>query len=185
MSWPLWSKSLPIALWPVADRNAWHAAMKPGDVFEPGGVASRWSPASRRKTALGYGRLLFWLQGRAELDPNVEPAARVTRERVSAYLEELKRTNRGHTIQNRIQELGDSMRAIAPQRDWRWLSRAAGRLRASTIPVRNKRARLRLVEELVADGFRLMTEAERDGTLSELGRAALYRDGLIMAFLGS
>ncbi len=97
---------------------------------------------------MGYGRFLFWLQGRAELDPNVEPAARATRERVSAYLEELKRTNRGPTVQNRIQELGDAMRAIAPQRDWRWLLRAAGRLRASTIPVRNKRARLRLVEEL-------------------------------------
>ena len=185
MPGPLWSKSLPIALWPVADRTAWQAGLKPGDVFEPGCVASRWSAATQRKTASGYGRFLFWLMERGELDGALPPASRVTRKRVEAYLDELKRTNRGHTIQNRIQELGDAMRAIAPQCDWRWLLRAAGRLRASTIPVRNKRARLRPIEELVADGFRLTTEAERDGTLSELGRAACYRDGLIMAFLGS
>src|SRR5712692_7048595 len=153
MSGPVWSKSLPIALWPVADRTAWQAGLKPGDVFEPSGVASRWSAATQRKTASGYGRFLFWLMERGELDGALPPASRVTRRRVEAYLDELKRTNRGHTIQNRIQELGDTMKAIAPQGDWRWLLRAAGRL--------------------------------RDGTLSELGRAACYRDGLIMAFLGS
>lgn len=109
---------------------------------------------------------------------------RITHERVAAYLMELKRANRGHTVQNRIQELGDAIRAMAPQSDWRWLLRAAGRLRASTIPVQGKRARLRPIEELVADGFGLMAEAESTGPLSELGRAALYRDGLVMAFLG-
>jgi hypothetical protein len=50
---PTWSKSLPIALWPRADRNAWGAALKPGDAFEPGGIASGWAAATRRKTALG------------------------------------------------------------------------------------------------------------------------------------
>src|SRR6266852_4639788 len=181
MSGPVWSKSLPIALWPVADRTAWQAGLKPGDVFEPSGVASRWSAATQRKTASGYGRFLFWLMERGELDGALPPASRVTRRRVEAYLDELKRTNRGHTIQNRIQELGDTMKAIAPQGDWRWLLRAAGRLRASTISVHDKRARLRPIEELVADGFQLMREAERDGTLSELGRAACYRDGEAVA----
>jgi len=181
---PFRSNSLPIALWPEADRQAWRAALMPGNPFQPGGVASRWSPATRRKTAAGYGRFLFWLQERAALAAEGDPAARVTRERVRTYLDDLKRSNRGHTIQNRVQELGDAVRAIAPQRDWRWLLRAAGRLRAGTKPARDKAARLRPIEALVADGFALMAEAERDGAASRLGRAAIYRDGLVIALLG-
>jgi integrase len=179
-----WSKCLPIDLWPIADRTAWQAALELGDAFDPGGAASRWSPATRRKTASGYGAYLFWLQRRGEFDPNMAPGMRVTRERVARYLEGLRDANRGHTLHNRIQELGDAMRAIAPESDWRWLLRAAGRLRANATPVRDKRGRWRPIEDLVADGFRFMAKAECDHRLSELARAALYRDGLIMAFLG-
>lgn len=157
--------------------------MAPGDVLDPGGVASRWSPATRRKTALGYGRYLFFLLQRGHLDPAVGPADRITHERLAVYLAELQRTNRGHTIQNRIQELGNAMRALAPDRDWRWILRAAGRLRASTIPAQDKRARLRAIEELAAEGLRLMADSESNPALSPLQRALQYRDGLILAFL--
>jgi integrase/recombinase XerD len=37
--------------------------------------------------------------------------------------------------------------------------------------------------EIVAQGYRMMDEAEDSGALSELGRAALYRDGLLLVFL--
>ena len=178
-----WSKSIPIALWPARDRAAWDAALAPGDVLDPGGVASRWSPATRRKTALGYGRFLFFLLQRGDLDVLAGPTNRITHERLAAYLAELQRTNRGHTIQNRIQELGDAMRALAPDRDWRWILRAAGRLRASTIPAQDKRGRLRPIEELAAEGLRLIADAETNPAFSALGRALQYRDGLILVFL--
>jgi hypothetical protein len=176
-----WSKSLPLELWPTGDHAAWQAALKPGGVFEPGGVASRWSAATQRKTALGYGRYLFWLQQHDNLDVTVAPAERVERDLVRAYLQELKLTNRGHTLHNRI---GNAMRALAPEDDWRWLLRAADRLRVSTIPVQDKRARLQPITDLVAQGFRMMDEADQGQGYSELGRAAYYRDGLVMAFLG-
>ena len=178
-----WSKCLPIRLWPPADRAAWEAAMRPSDPFESGGIASRWSAATQRKTAAGYGRYLYWLRERGELDETADPAARITRERLAAYLDELRRTNRGHTIQTRIQELGDAMQALAPNSDWRFIKRAAGRLRANTIPARDKRGRLPRIVDPIAQGYRMMDEAETTGTLSELGRAALYRDGLLLVFL--
>ena len=175
---------MPVELWPAADRMAWEAALKPVDVFDIAGVASRWSEATQHKTELGWGRYLFFLFERAELDPLSTPAERITRERLAAYLAELQRTNRGHTPQNRIQELGDAMRALVPERDWRWILRAASRLRASTVPANDKHTRWRPVEELVAEGFRLMDDAESDQALSALGRALQYRDGLIIVFLG-
>ncbi|MGO8918032.1 MAG: tyrosine-type recombinase/integrase [Stellaceae bacterium] len=162
---------------------AWQAALTPGNVFDPGGVASSWASATQRKTARGYGRFLFWLRERGELDETVDPASRVTPELALAYLQELQRRNAGHTIQNRIQELGDAMRALAPDRDWRWILRAAGRLRADTVPARDKRSRLRPIQELAAAGFGLMAEAETAEGLSDLGRAVAYRDGLLVAFL--
>jgi integrase len=178
-----WSKCLPIRLWPPADRAAWEAAVRPSNPFESGGIASRWSAATRRKTAAGYGRYLYWLRERGELDETADPATRITRERLAAYLDELRRTNRGHTIQTRIQELGDAMQAVAPNSDWRFIKRAAGRLRANTIPARDKRGRLPRIVDPIAQGYRMMDEAEKAGTLSELGRAALYRDGLLLVFL--
>jgi integrase/recombinase XerD len=178
-------KAIPVDCWPEADQAAWLAAHRSGDVLDPGGVAAAWSPATRRKTAAGYGRYLFWLAERGELDPAAVPAGRVTRERLASYLADLRRDNRGHTIQNRIQELGDALRALAPEGDWRWILKAAARLRASTIPAHDKRSRLRPINELAALGFRLMQDSEEDRSLSELGRAVLYRDGLILAFLAS
>jgi integrase/recombinase XerD len=183
MNRPYRSTVLPFERWPRGDQTAWSAALRPGDVFDGPGIAAAWSAATRRKTVSGYGRFLFWLNERGELAPGFPPATRITRERIAAYLEELRRTNRGHTVQNRIQELGDAVRAMAPDQDWRWMSRAAGRLRANTIPARNKRSKLRSIGELAASGFQLMAQAEIESRLSVLGRAALYRDGLIIAFL--
>jgi integrase len=169
--------------WPAADRRAWEAALLPGDIFEPGGVASRWSAATRRKTAAGYGRFLFWLQEQGALDECVGPEARVTRERLAAYLDELRTMNRGHTLQCRIQELGDALRAMVPKQDWRWVLRAAGRLRASTRPAWNKSGRLTPIADVIAQVFRMMAEAEEASARSALGRAALFRDGLLVVFL--
>ena len=76
------------------------------------------------------------------------------------------------------------MRALALDRDWGWILRAAGRLRAETIPAHDKAARLRPIQEIIAEAFRLMDEAEGPGPASALDRAVLFRDGLMIAFLG-
>ena len=178
-----WSKCLPVAHWPALDRAAWERANVPGTPFEPGGIASRWSKTCRRKTALGYGRYLYFLEQRGGLDKNAAPASRVTHRLLLTYLEELEQTNAGYTIPTRIQELGDAMRALAPERDWGFIKRAAGRLRATTIPAMNKRARLPLLTNVIIQGYDMMQEAESDAGASALGRAALYRDGLLLAFL--
>jgi integrase len=178
-----WTKCLPISLWPSADQAAWERAIRPGNPFEDGGMAARWSPATRRKTIAGYGRFLFWLKERNELDETVGPAERITRERIKAYLEDLRSLNHGHTIQCRIQEFGDAMRALAPERDRSFINRAAGRLRADTIPARDKRGRLLPIAEVIAEGSSLLKRAEENENLSEIDRAALYRDGFLLTFL--
>jgi integrase len=48
-----WSNCLPVALWPPCDHAAWEKALQPGDIFEPGGVASGWPPVTQRKRTRG------------------------------------------------------------------------------------------------------------------------------------
>ena len=174
----------PVSLWPRADQAAWAAASEPCGPFDSRNAGGRWAPATWRKNAAGYGCFLTWLDGRGELDPDKPVAQRVTHERLAVYLAHLKQTNRGHTIHNRIQELGDALRALAPDRDWRWIGRAAGRLRAETVAARDKRPRLRPLGELIAAGLALMEHAETAPHLSPHRRAILFRDGLTVSFLG-
>jgi integrase len=174
-------RCMPVGEWPAIDQAAWIAALRPGDPLDPGGLAARWAAESCRKIENGYGRWLTWLAGRNQLDPELAPGARINRDNVAAYIADLGAINHGYTIQGRVQELGRAMRAMAPESEWGWLLRGADRLRSQTVPARDKRARLRSPEELVALGEQLMGEADAgDATLAS---AVRYRSGLVIAFL--
>jgi integrase len=75
------------------------------------------------------------------------------------------------------------MRALVLDYDWGFINRAAGRLRANTIPARDKRGCLPPIAEVIAQGYRMMADAEQNSTLSEIDRSAQYRDGLLLVFL--
>jgi integrase len=95
------------------------------------------------------------------------------------------------TVFNRVQELYDAIRVMAPGRDWTWLKMAQRNLRARAKPIRNKLARLRTADELEELGFALMAEAEtapywhyHDGTgMTVLQGALAFRDGFMIALL--
>lgn len=174
----------PVSLWPSCDRAAWAKAKEPRGPFDARNAGSSWSPATWRKTAAGYGFFLMWREECGELNPDEPASQRVTRKMLSAYLDFLKQRNRGHTVHNRIQELGNAMRILAPEQDWTWIGRAASRLRAETVPARNKLSRLRPLDELIGAGFALMNFAETEPRFSPRKRAILHRDGLMLTFLG-
>jgi hypothetical protein len=111
--------------------------------LDDAGPATEWAPRSAAKYAAGYGRWLCFLDGRGWLDPDALPGARVTRERVAAYVEELQGRNGTYTVVCRLEELAAALRVLAPTDDWRWLLRRAAGLRRDARPVRTKRSRLR------------------------------------------
>lgn len=73
-----------IACWPARDRELWTSCLQPGSLFGGGGFAAIWSEATRFKTICGYTAWLRWLAAHEQLDPNLEPTDRVTKERVVA-----------------------------------------------------------------------------------------------------
>src|SRR5271166_5822860 len=132
----------PAAEWPAADQAAWEAALRHGDPFEPGGLAAAWTAATRTMTESGYGRWLAWLDAERLLMADQTPASRVTRDRVRAYAAGLSILNAPLTVMSRVRQLGNALRAMAPDQDWGWILRAADRMRAEAEPARDKRARM-------------------------------------------
>jgi integrase/recombinase XerD len=174
---------LPIEDWPALDRSLWARGVEPRGLFERGGRGADWSEHSRRKTAGGYGFFLCWLQAQSAWNPEAGPTDRVTRDRVVAYVAELRRDCAPYTVLCRVQELYDAVRVMAPEADWGWLVQIYRALRAQVRPSRDKLSRLKPIDELASLGERLMEEAEAAPDWSARRRAVGYRDGLMIAVL--
>ncbi len=159
--------------------------MDKGDVLEPGGGGADWAPHSRRKIGKGYGRWLTWLDSRGLLDPDAEPAERITPDRVRDYVAEIRTLNAPYTVLARVQELNQAIRVMAPKRDWTWVRRIDNRVRHSAISVRNKRVRVVPANALLALGIELITTADDPESGTRLQRACRYRDGLMIALLAA
>ena len=173
----------PAAEWPAADQAAWEAALRHGDPFEPGGLAATWSAATRTMNQNGYGRWLDWLDAEGLLTADQTPASRVTRDRVRAYAAALSIANMPLSVMSRVRQLGNALRVMAPDHDWRWILRAADRMRTEAKPARDKRARMVPPDELEALGIAIMDAADVDTSETDVRRAGDYRDGLLIATL--
>ena len=172
-----------VALWPAQDRTLWLTALAPADPFAPGGGArARYSAISNRKTEKGYGRWLTWLAATGQLDAAAPPGERITPDRVMVYTAHLAEIgNSSHTILDRLQEVGDMARVLAPQMSRSFINRIASRVRARHTPARDKRPRLRMTDELVSLGLHLMAVADTEPTPRLAAMA--FRDGLVIALL--
>ena len=190
--------SLPIHKWPIAHQEAWHQAFKKQGLFAKPNAATKWRDHSVAKTQKGNGIWLNWVMTRSGLSNEAflssKPEDLVTRDHVQRFIDDMAASNSTMTIYNRIQELYDTITNITPhmpKSDWVWLKAAWQNLRNDAIPVRNKLPALKEADQLEALGLKLMHEAEtapkrhyrRKEGLTDLQRALIYRDGLIIALL--
>lgn len=176
-------RCMKLANWPAADRAAWEAAVTKGGLLEEGGLAAHWRPATRKSVQDAYGRWLTFLALRGHLEPDATPGARLTPDRLRAYIAELQAAVAPLTVRNRVRDLAEALRVMAPAVDLSYLRRARGRLKARAQPVRSKRAQLAPSRDLVQLGQKLMERAERGEAARPLWRAALFRDGLMILML--
>ena len=172
----------PIADWPLRDRELWNKAVEPSGLFD-GGAGAHWAAATRVFIACGYNGWLLWLASKELLDPEMRPADRVTRERVAAYVADMKTELAPYSVLDRIQGLHDALRVMEPQSNWEWLGQLRRNLKAQVRPARDKLSRLKQPQDLMALGERLMDEAEASSEGSARRRAIRYRDGLMIALL--
>jgi integrase/recombinase XerD len=175
----------PVEAWPEADRLAWARATAAGDLLDDGGIAADWREATRRSAVGAYGRWLAHLAAEGALDPAAEPAERVTPEAIRRYLAVLEPACSSITVANYIAVLVMMLQALAPERDWAWLSQVQARLQRRATPSRDKRPRLVPAAELFALGLDLMAEAEAAPAGEAVEAALAFRDGLMIALLAT
>jgi site-specific recombinase XerD len=175
-------RSLPIELWPEADRNAWISACEPSQRLKRGGAGSHLKPITRDDLGRRYGYFLDCMNRRGLLDPNKAAGGHVTREGVDAYLAELNSRVGSVTAYGSIYKLRRACELIDPTGDLSWLSEIEKDL-ALVMRPRSKSDRWVLTEILVKAGLTLITEAENSRKMTKLGRARQVRDGLMVAML--
>jgi integrase/recombinase XerD len=175
----------PLSEWPASHRAAWTLALQPQDLFQPStGYATRWATATQAMIEKGYGRWLGWLELTGRLNPLGSPADHATRENVAAYLDTLQGAGlAGYTVAGLLQQLSNTLKAIAQDGDWVWIQRASSRLHSAAQPVRDVNSRIQPAQDVLTLGYDLMRLAEQDRFRTDLDRAKMFRDGLIIALL--
>ncbi len=169
--------------WPEADRHAWEAAITPGGLLDETGLVAHWRPATRKSVQDAYGRWLTFLDRAGGLGAGTAPAERLTSDRLRGFIAELQATVAPLTLRNRIRDLEQALRVMAPSSEFPYLRRARARLKARGRPVRSKRAQIRPSRDLLQLGLDLIRRAEHGEVARPLWRAALYRDGLMILIL--
>lgn len=175
-------RRLPVNDWPEADREAWLAALAPGDLLEGTmGAAHHWSEDTRDKQRKAYGRWLTSRIAAGTFDHTAPPAARITRDAVRSYLSELQSQVAPWTVLGYIAGLHAVAMAFAPDDDWGWLRRIVRKLEATVRDSRDKHSRLRPASEILACAIARMQAIERNPPERDVATA--YRDALMIGLL--
>jgi integrase/recombinase XerD len=184
MSGPL---SCPLAEWPAPDQAMWASVIAKGSLLDDAGPGAKWREPTRRGRRYAYGAWLVFLDGRGWLDPAVDPADRVTPERIAAYIEHLKLRLAPLSVWTQIDQLSALLVAGRPSRDWSWLRKAAARLEATAERVRPIASRLMPTGEIFAAACAAMDAMEtappREHRVGD--NSARYRDVLMVALLAA
>jgi len=146
-----------------------------------GGAGAHMNPITLADLARRYGYFLDFLDRSGLLDRSAAPASQVTPGNVARYMEELKKRVSSVTAHGSIYKLRRASQLLDPCRECGWLIEHEKDL-ALVMRPRSKADRLVLTEVLVECGLTLMTE-EGSTTLSRLGKARQFRDGLMVAML--
>jgi integrase len=174
--------SLPLDLWPEADRNAWNAACRPAARLRPGGAAGHLKPVTRDDLARRYACFLSFLDRRGLLRSEESAAANVTLDNVVAYVAELKDRVSSVTVFGSIYKLRRAAQLIDSKRHITWLVDIEKDLALEMRP-RSKFGRIVKTEILVEAGLTLIHQAESSPNMTELARACQVRNGLMVALL--
>lgn len=169
--------------WPAADRAAWEALFTEGDIFDGAGPCCHWSQGSRTKREQSYGHWLGYCLTPGALDPPRDVTDRATEDTIRGFLDfEMNRCS-PRTVQMHVEDLLVVFRAMSPDKDWKWLAKIAERLEANCNTGELKPRLGISATEIYAWAQTRMREIDRIDGASELRRAVLFRDALMVGVL--
>jgi integrase len=129
-----------------------------------------------------YGYLLEFCHRNGLLDQDTEAGAHVSPELIEALISELHERVGSVTRASYIGKIRRIAQILAPARDLGWLAEIEAELRHAARP-RPKYHRIVSSERLLLLGLELIRRGETSDHLTDLGRARLVRDGVMIALL--
>ena len=183
-SWDPRCRGLNLLAGPEIDRRLWNAGVLISDDLDEAGYADRLRPATLQKALAGYSRWMGYLNLTGQLDALEHPADRVTPARIRGYVKLMRELgNRDQTLISRLADLRCTLRIMAPERNFRWLSSPKGKSLRSSLPMRKRTFMVPHSRTLFQFGLRLMNEAVP--IKARYKRGIQYRDGLMIALLAA
>jgi integrase len=173
-------RAYPLSQWPEADRDAWHGACMAPQRLRPGGAAGRMRDSTRVGLLRAYGYLLEFCHRSGLFDKTAAAAGHVTPEIIDAFLCELCDRVGSVTRVIYVSRIQTITRILAPGHDVCWLREIEADLRYEAKP-RPKYHRIVSSDQLLALGLELISRGETSNHLTDLARARLVRDGLMIA----
>ena len=175
-------RALPLGDWPAAEREIWTQACVAARRLKPGGAAARMKSSTRTSLVRAYGYLLQFCHQNGLFDQDAEAGAHVRLEIIDAFVHYLNGRVGSVTRASYIGKIRRIVQILAPGRDLAWLGEIEADLRYAARP-RPKYHRIVSSERLLALGLELIRRGETSKHLTDLGRARLVRDGLMIALL--
>jgi integrase/recombinase XerD len=168
--------------WPACDQSRWTRALTERNLEDDDrSPAAGWRTGSVQTNREGYGRWINFLI-RSGADLIADPADRVTPSQVRRYLAELRDQRLCIRTQcNRIAQLLSVMRAIAPERDWSWLTRRFRYLDALANESRRQPPLPLMSGDILHEALEALNRSRKDGVPPGLSSAVTYRNWLMVA----
>ncbi len=175
-------RSLPLADWPTADREAWRQACEPHVRLRRGGAAAHMKSVTQADLERRYGYFLDHLARRRLLDQAAPAAAHMTEEALGGFLGEIKAIWRPVTQALSIYKLRRMAEILSPRTNFAWLREIENDLALVAYP-RDRFDRVITTEKLLEAGLTLVKEAQLAVHRRRLWRATQLRNGLMIALL--
>jgi len=138
MTAPIIPLIIKLAAWPEIDRKLWEQAFSSEDLFDTGGAFAGWSAGTRHLHAQGYGSWLSFLHRSQPDRLDLLPTERITKDAVSAFIDEGKQRLKLRSISNQVLSLAVIASGFDKDGDWAWLFHAARSLYEQTNPYQLK-----------------------------------------------
>ncbi|RUP07747.1 site-specific integrase [Hyphomicrobium sp.] len=178
--------ALPVSAWPEADRRAWiEAQLEDDNLLAEPKPAAHLRPSSRELYSRCYGIWLAWLKSEGFLDEGARPEERVTKARLTAYLQAERALGNGaRTLVNHAVCLDRMFEVLAPLEDWSWTMPMIYKLKSAVKSVKNH-SDLPSIRELFEVGLAVMQKASQPDHGSPKQHAIWFRNGLAIALLAA
>ncbi len=188
MSPPIVPLIVPPASWPADDRQRWDRAVAGKGYQRTENPAARWSPSRREIVEDAYGRFLGLLEKEKGKLAGGSAVNCVAPKNIDGYVAYLRETLAPHSVTLYFYGLQRFVAVTTPVKDIDWMGDRYRKMKARSVPTRQKTAHLRHTADLVRYGLTLMKEVKAETpSRRRLGiRAAQkYQAGLMILILAA